>query len=155
MTKSPKEIVIDFISRANQLYDVHAPAIKDASDKDAKMRDEDKDLSDPQRAKTHEQKWALIKDYKLKHKELCEEFGIAITNNNFSEGRYDYPCQYKEHEVINVEQKSSKKARVFTKMPTIDYNTNMVFTLALKQEQWVPTKLHYFDSDGKESGMEW
>ena len=89
MTRLPEEIVAEFISHANKLHDDHAPTIKEISDKRGKCGSED-----PQKEKLREEYWVLIRNYKQKHKELCEKFGITITNNNFSETRYESPCAH-------------------------------------------------------------
>lgn len=148
-TKSPGDVVSDFLKRANELFDTHGPELHELFGKSRK-----KELPEKERDNFFVKFEKLLKKYRLKHKALCESFGIKITTSNFSETRYEWPGPYTGHEVIKVKEESSTKVKVFTKTSRRTYNTNMVFYLDLKKGVWIPTKLRYIIKK-KEESMLW
>jgi hypothetical protein len=146
----PKEVVESYINQATELFDKYYPKIHELS----KLSDACKKKNQIKKAEEYNKSnWEQIKKYRCELKVILEQFGVKITQHNFSE-LYFGPMSYANHKVRNIETISPTKIKIFTNKPKKRKGA-CVFYLDLANNKWSITKYRYIDFEGKEVAYYW
>jgi hypothetical protein len=136
---TPSKSVENFITQACSLFVQHSKYIEEL-----RILEQQNANDSIIKRKYNDLFWNAVCTYRNEHKNLCENFGFKINNNNFDMSCYTNIIIYNNHEVIYEEIISPKKVKVFTKNLK-DNDVTLVFYCELKQDKWAITKLRKID----------